>query len=182
MVRVHRKYGPVRVTVSRTGFGYSAGGGPLRVTKRADGRITRTARIPRTGISDTKVVGPRRTRGQMLRARAGAALTERPSVRLTDGRVLLRILAGICALVGLLLVANGLLVGALALMITAGFFVFCARIAAEQSDRSAARPAPVWNVPPGWYPPPSGGQLLYWWDGQAWTEHTKRAPDTDRRP
>ncbi|WP_432279613.1 DUF2510 domain-containing protein [Nocardia brasiliensis] len=56
-------------------------------------------------------------------------------------------------------------------------FIFCARIAGEQSTAEQTSPAPVWNVPPGWYHPPSGGRLLYWWDGQAWTEHTKPAPD-----
>jgi uncharacterized protein YxjI len=29
------------------------------------------------------------------------------------------------------------------------------------------------NVPPGWYPDPHGApQLLRWWDGSQWTEHT----------
>ncbi len=175
MVRVHRKYGPVRVTVSKTGFGYSAGGGPLRVTKRADGRVTRTVRIPGTGISDTRVVGARRSRGRNPSPRP--ALAGGPSPRITDGRVLLQVLAGICGVVALLLLVQGLIAGALALVVTAAFFIFCARIAGEQSTAEQTSPAPVWNVPPGWYHPPSGGRLLYWWDGQAWTEHTKPAPD-----
>ncbi|WP_372440771.1 DUF4236 domain-containing protein [Nocardia acididurans] len=57
---MHRRFGPVRITVSKTGVGYSVGGGPLRVTKRADGRVQRTVRIPGTGIHDTRVIGGHR--------------------------------------------------------------------------------------------------------------------------
>jgi hypothetical protein len=34
---------------------------------------------------------------------------------------------------------------------------------------------------PGWYPDPSGGSRLRWWDGSDWTEHYRARPtDTER--
>ncbi|MEY2399613.1 MAG: hypothetical protein QOJ00_2787 [Actinomycetota bacterium] len=41
----------VRMTFSKSGIGYSAGVKGYRVTKRADGRIQRTASLPGTGLS-----------------------------------------------------------------------------------------------------------------------------------
>jgi hypothetical protein len=32
------------------------------------------------------------------------------------------------------------------------------------------------GMPPGWYPDPGNAQLLRWWDGTAWTEHTQPLP------
>lgn len=54
--RRSKKIGPFRLTVSKSGLGISAGGGPLRISRGADGRIRRTIRLPGTGISDTKVI------------------------------------------------------------------------------------------------------------------------------
>lgn len=58
--RKSKKVGPFRVTASTRGISTSVGYGPLRVTRRADGRYQRTARIPGTGIRDTRVVGAQR--------------------------------------------------------------------------------------------------------------------------
>lgn len=55
--RKSKKFGPLRFTASKRGLSASAGAGPLRVTRRADGRYQRTVRIPGTGIYDTKIVG-----------------------------------------------------------------------------------------------------------------------------
>ncbi|AII10611.1 MULTISPECIES: DUF4236 domain-containing protein [Rhodococcus] len=41
----------VRMNVSRSGIGYSVGGKGVRVTKHANGRVSRTVSIPGTGIS-----------------------------------------------------------------------------------------------------------------------------------
>ena len=46
--------GPFRVTVSKSGVGYSVGGKGFRVTKKAGGGIRTTASIPGTGISYVK--------------------------------------------------------------------------------------------------------------------------------
>lgn len=53
----------VRMTFSKTGIGYSAGVKGYRVTKRADGRVQRTASLPGTGISYVTTSGSARTRG-----------------------------------------------------------------------------------------------------------------------
>lgn len=50
----------VRMNFSKSGIGYSAGVKGYRVTKRADGRVQRTASIPGTGISHTSTSGSRR--------------------------------------------------------------------------------------------------------------------------
>jgi Protein of unknown function (DUF4236) len=46
----------VRMTVSKSGIGYSAGGGGYRVTKRASGAVTQTLSVPGTGLSHTSTI------------------------------------------------------------------------------------------------------------------------------
>jgi tetratricopeptide (TPR) repeat protein len=53
----------IRMTFSKTGIGYSAGVKGYRITKRADGRVQRTASIPGTGLSYVTTSGSARTRG-----------------------------------------------------------------------------------------------------------------------
>ena len=31
--------------------------------------------------------------------------------------------------------------------------------------------------PPGWYPDPTGGSQLWWWDGLDWTDHRRAPPN-----
>jgi Protein of unknown function (DUF4236) len=52
----------IRMTVSKSGIGYSAGGKGYRVTKRADGRIQQTLSAPGTGFSYTTTSGRTRQR------------------------------------------------------------------------------------------------------------------------
>lgn len=52
----------VRLNVSKSGIGYSAGVKGYRVTKRADGRVQHTASIPGTGLSYRSTSGQARTR------------------------------------------------------------------------------------------------------------------------
>lgn len=52
----------VRMTVSRSGVGYSVGGKGVRVTKRARGGVTTTVRVPGTGLSYTTSSGSGRSR------------------------------------------------------------------------------------------------------------------------
>lgn len=45
------KFGPFRVTASKSGLSYSAGVKGARVTRRADGRTQTTLSVPGTGLS-----------------------------------------------------------------------------------------------------------------------------------
>jgi tetratricopeptide (TPR) repeat protein len=50
----------VRMTVSKSGVSYSAGGHGMRVTKTASGRVTNTVGIPGTGVTHTSSSSARR--------------------------------------------------------------------------------------------------------------------------
>lgn len=53
-VRKTKKLGPARVTLSKSGIGYSVGTKGFRVTQKANGGTRTTASIPGTGISSVK--------------------------------------------------------------------------------------------------------------------------------
>lgn len=55
--RRSKKFGPFRLTLTQKGISASAGAGPIRISKGADGKVRRTLRVPGTGIYDVKVVG-----------------------------------------------------------------------------------------------------------------------------
>lgn len=55
--RKSKKVGPFRFTLSKRGVSASAGAGPLRFSRGADGKYRRTVRLPGTGLYDTRVVG-----------------------------------------------------------------------------------------------------------------------------
>lgn len=160
MVRMTKKLGPFRLTVSKTGVGYSAGGGPFRLTKRADGRVQRTLRIPRTGISDTRVVSRARTQ-QPARAwqvpppmpyqqspQANPGLHgPRPDDGAPGGEVLLVIL-GVLGIVtaGILLTEGAFALALLLAAIGAVPLYFAKVIRAQRRSANAAHPRP----PLGW--------------------------------
>ncbi|MGM5069007.1 DUF4236 domain-containing protein [Rhodococcus qingshengii] len=52
----------VRVNVSRSGIGYSAGVKGVRITKHANGRVSRTLSVPGTGLSHQTTIGGNRSR------------------------------------------------------------------------------------------------------------------------
>lgn len=54
--RRSRKIGPFRLTLSNRGLSTSLGAGPLRFSRSSGGRLSRTIRIPGTGLYDTKVI------------------------------------------------------------------------------------------------------------------------------
>lgn len=56
-LRLTTKVGPFRFTLSQRGISASAGAGPVRVSRGADGKVRRTVRVPGAGLYDTKVVG-----------------------------------------------------------------------------------------------------------------------------
>ncbi|EHB48639.1 hypothetical protein MycrhDRAFT_5480 [Mycolicibacterium rhodesiae JS60] len=60
--RKTKKIGPFQFTLSQRGIAISAGAGPLRISRGADGTIRRTVRLPGAGLWDTKVLRPGRRR------------------------------------------------------------------------------------------------------------------------
>ncbi|AQA06918.1 DUF4236 domain-containing protein (plasmid) [Mycobacterium sp. TJFP1] len=58
--RKTKTFGPFRFTLTQRGISVSAGAGPVRLSRAADGTVRRTLRLPGTGLWDTKVVGRRR--------------------------------------------------------------------------------------------------------------------------
>lgn len=71
--------GPFRVTVSKSGIGYSAGVKGFRVTKKAGGGIRTTASIPGTGISYVKDSGSGKSRSSSTQASRSTAPTRESS-------------------------------------------------------------------------------------------------------
>lgn len=60
--RKTKKFGPFQFTLTQRGISASVGGGPLRLSRGADGTIRRTLRMPGVGLWDTKVIRPGRGR------------------------------------------------------------------------------------------------------------------------
>ncbi|MHC6215196.1 DUF4236 domain-containing protein [Rhodococcus ruber] len=79
--RRSKKVGPFRLTVSKRGVGVSAGAGPVRISRSATGRVSRTYRVPGTGIYDTKTIGKTRNRSSPSRQHAAA-----PALTASTGR------------------------------------------------------------------------------------------------
>jgi len=48
--------GPFRFTLTQRGISVSAGEGPIRFSRAADGTLRRTLRLPGAGVWDTKVI------------------------------------------------------------------------------------------------------------------------------
>jgi hypothetical protein len=91
--RKSKKVGPFRFTLTKRGFSTSAGAGPLRISKGADGKLRRTLRVPGVGLYDTKVIGrprPRASKPQAADASATASSTESlpgPQPMYGDGQI-----------------------------------------------------------------------------------------------
>ncbi|PSR58704.1 DUF4236 domain-containing protein [Nocardia nova] len=183
MVRMTRKFGPVRITASKSGFGVSAGAGPVRVTRRADGRVQRTVRLPGTGIYDTKTIGarPNRLPRQQLvsSARTGSPAAAPASRDAEIGIAFFVLVVGGGAAAAL---ASGMIWLAIPLWLVTVFLVYCGLLA--RSDRrkaeagrttartkaSKVRDLPAPTAPPGWYRSPDDPGRQRWWDGQCWAE------------
>ena len=73
------KAGPVRVTFSKSGVGYSVGGKGFRVTKKAKGGVRTTASIPGTGVSYVKDYGTGRKNTAAKHSTVEAATPANPS-------------------------------------------------------------------------------------------------------
>ena len=69
----------LRMNISPRGVGYSVGGKGFRVTRGANGRVTRTVSLPGTGMSDVRTIHPAtRSTGNTSRPSARAALPPAP--------------------------------------------------------------------------------------------------------
>jgi hypothetical protein len=55
--RNSKKFGPLRLGISKRGISSSVGGGPIRMSLGADGKFRRTLSAPGVGLYDTKVIG-----------------------------------------------------------------------------------------------------------------------------
>lgn len=69
----------VRLNISRSGLGYSVGGRGVRVTKHANGRVSRTLSVPGTGLSHHQTISSGRSRPSSSgRAQPGTPPAARP--------------------------------------------------------------------------------------------------------
>lgn len=75
----------VRLNVSRSGVGYSVGGKGVRVTKHANGRVSRTLSIPGTGLSHHATISPGRSRATDGHRQKVSATAPTPSRTATPG-------------------------------------------------------------------------------------------------
>lgn len=56
--RKSKSFGPLRLTLTKSGISASLGAGPVRFTRAADGSVWRTVRIPGTGIYNRQRIQP----------------------------------------------------------------------------------------------------------------------------
>ncbi|MBQ3503701.1 MAG: DUF4236 domain-containing protein [Oscillospiraceae bacterium] len=104
--------GPFRVTVSKSGIGYSAGVKGFRVTKKAGGGIRTTASIPGTGISYVKDSGSGKTRSSSAQtARQATPSCESARKEQAPGSKL-AVWCAVCFILGLILIASNPLLSA----------------------------------------------------------------------
>lgn len=104
--------GPFRVTVSKSGIGYSAGVKGFRVTKKAGGGIRTTASIPGTGISYVKDSGSGKTRSSSAQtSRKTTSAYESARKEQAPGSKL-AVWCAVCFILGLVLIASNPLLSA----------------------------------------------------------------------
>lgn len=128
--RKSKKVGPIRLTASKSGISASVGYGPFRVTRRADGRYQRAARLPGTGIRDTRVIGSQRQ----------APASAQPNIPVQLGKlVLLLLVLGfiLSALTGSLAVGYGIVGGVMLVVIVAVAVVLIRSRIKKGSNESA---------------------------------------------
>lgn len=65
------KLGPINITVSKSGVGFSVGKGGVRVGANTNGRKTFSASVPGTGISIRKSLGTKRRKKNISSATSG---------------------------------------------------------------------------------------------------------------
>ncbi|MCL2533161.1 MAG: DUF4236 domain-containing protein [Nocardiaceae bacterium] len=165
--RKSKKLGPVRLTVSTRGVGISAGAGPLRVSRGADGKVRRTVRIPGTGIYDTKVIsGSTTKRASSPPAKKTAPKKEYSST--TNGLCAI----GFAAIIGIPSISSGFIIG---IVIAAVLLLGGVGLLFDKSD-SSTQGKPRVPTKAGWYEDPHSGEHQRYWTGSEWSSHTRVTP------
>ena len=111
--RKSKKIGPFRVTVSKSGVSTSIGSKYYRVTRKANGKIQTTTRIPGTGISYTKQISRNNSNN-------GAIVHSRNTYKVAY--ISTYITGSICAILSLLLLIVIFPIGIISVLIT--FLIF----------------------------------------------------------
>lgn len=138
--------GPFRVTVSKSGIGYSAGVKGFRVTKKAGGGIRTTASIPGTGISYVKDSGSGKSRSSSAQtSRSTAPTRESSRAELTPGSKL-AVWCAVCLILGLILLGfNPLLAAALFIVV----IILALRMIKLKKEAKASAPKMIHAQPAG---------------------------------
>lgn len=82
--RKSKKFGPVRITASKSGLSTSVGVKGLRVSANSKGQVRRTVSVPGTGIYDTKRIGSTRSRAGAHATTASAPVVSTLSIDYVD--------------------------------------------------------------------------------------------------
>ncbi|TQF65310.1 DUF4236 domain-containing protein [Rhodococcus spelaei] len=164
--RKSTKIGPIRLTASKRGLSVSAGAGPLRISRGADGKVRRTISAPGTGIYDTKVVsGAKAKPAQAAAARPKAPKREYSSTESGVGAI---ILAG---LIGIPSIGAGFVIGIViaAVVLLGGIALLVEGLGNGQSNGGKGK------LPskPGWYPDPYRAGRQRYWTGAEWSSKSR---------
>lgn len=168
--RKSKSFGPVRLTASKRGLGISAGAGPVRISRGADGKVRRTVRAPGTGLYDTKVISGDRKKS---RAKPGSAARPAPPqmTAAEQGQAMLWLVGTVVVLIIVitLMITMGRWFFIVAGVGLVGWIVYLV-MRGRVKDR-AKKAAAAAKVPAGWLPDPKGYDQLRYWDGDKWTPH-----------
>jgi hypothetical protein len=174
--RKTKKVGPFRFSLSKKGVGVSAGAGPVRVSKGADGKVRRTVRAPGAGIYDTKVIGGRKSDKKPEPIELNIKFDQPPvGPLLTRGQLdhVRRELdrAGVTNMPDLEALELTLGDGEKILDAIGGepFYVTQRR----REDEESQRQRPLTAYTEGWWPDPFGRFPERYFDGVSWTWHVK---------
>lgn len=187
--RKSAKFGPVRVTASKRGLGYSVGAGPVRLTRGASGRVTRTVRVPGTGIYDRTTISPGKRRSTTRPRRASSTSRVAKADSRPPSRLQIAVMAVIIVVIGLVIALTGsvpaIVIGVVVMLF--GLFLSVGMFAPNRGDATHPAGDTPPNVPPlassshphlpqGWYPDQVEPGRQRYWDGSAWTSATRWPP------
>lgn len=163
--RKSTKIGPIRLTASKRGLSVSAGAGPLRISRGADGKIRRTISAPGTGIYDTKVIGGTKAKSSQAAAQPKAPKREYSSTESGVGAIIL------AALIGIPSIGAGFVIGIViaAVVLLGGIALLVEGLGKGQSTGVNGK------LPskPGWYPDPYRAGRQRYWTGAEWSSKSR---------